>query len=78
MQDDTKQPPEIMAKHTAKNSIFLDLFQNKRCLLKLYKRSTQRTQQPQRITFTDVTITNVLTDNLYHDFGFTQNNLHYR
>ena len=37
VQDDTKQIEEVMAKRTAKNSVFLDLFQNKSYLLKLYK-----------------------------------------
>lgn len=46
---DTKQVEEVMAKRTAKNSVFLDLFQNKSYLLKLYKSSTRRTPQRQRI-----------------------------
>lgn len=29
MQDDSKQIEEVMAKRTAKNSVFLDLFQSK-------------------------------------------------
>ncbi len=29
MQDDAKQIEKVMAKRTAKNSVFLDLFQNK-------------------------------------------------
>ncbi len=33
---DTKQIQEVMAKRTAKNSVFVDLFQNKSYLLKLY------------------------------------------
>ncbi len=45
MVDDTKQTHEVnvlrnvqpTAKRTAKNSVFLDLFQNKSYLLKLYK-----------------------------------------
>ena len=74
MQDDTKQTQKVMAKRTAKNSVFLDLFQNKSYLLKLYK-----TLHPEDITatedsLTDVTITNVLTDNLYNDLGFIANN----
>ncbi len=74
MQDDTKQIEEVMAKRTAKNSVFLDLFQNKSYLLKLHK-----TLHPEDITaaedsLTDVTITNVLTDNLYNDLGFIANN----
>ncbi len=35
MQDGTKQMRETMAKRTAKNSVFFDLFQNKSYLLKL-------------------------------------------
>jgi len=74
VQDDTKQPQEVMAKRTAKNNVFLDIFQNKSYLLKLYK-----TLHPEDITatensLTDVTIENVLTDNLYNDLGFIVNN----
>ena len=63
-----------MAKRTAKNSVFLDLFQNKNYLLKLYK-----TLHPEDITatedsLTDVTIKNVLTDNFYNDLGFIVDN----
>jgi hypothetical protein len=68
VQDETKQTQEVMAKRTAKNSVFLDLFQNKSYLLKLYK-----TLHPED-SLTDVTITNVLTDNLYNDLGFIVNN----
>ena len=35
MSGDTKQTQEVKAKRTAKNSVFLDLFQNKSYLLKL-------------------------------------------
>jgi len=79
VQDDTKQIEEVnvthhMAKCTAKNSVFLDLFQNKSYLLKLYK-----TLHPEGTTETedsliDVIIENVLTDNLYNDLGFIFNN----
>ena len=37
MPDDTTQTQEVKAKRTAKNSVFLDLFQDKKNLLKLYK-----------------------------------------
>jgi len=74
VQGKTKQTQEIMAKRTAKNSVFLDLFQNKSYLLKLYK-----TLHPEDLTatedsLTDITITNVLTDNLYNDLGFIVEN----
>ena len=74
MQVDIKQRQEVLAKRKAKDSVFLDLFRNKSYLLKLY-----RTLHPEDITatedsLTDVTITNVLTDNLYNDLGFIVGN----
>ncbi len=73
MQDDTKQIREVMAKRTAKNSVFLDLFQNKSYLLKLYKTLHPEDAAATEDSLTDVTITNVLTDNLYNDLGFIVN-----
>ena len=74
MQDETKQTQEVMAKRTAKNSVFLDLFQNKSYLLKLYKTLHPEDTTATEDSLTDVTITNVLTDNLYNDLGFIVNN----
>ena len=74
VQDDTKQIEEVIAKRTAKNSVFLDLFQNKRYLLKLYKTLHPEDTTATEDSLTDVTITNVLTDNLYNDLGFIANN----
>ena len=69
MPDDTRQTREVRAKRTAKNSVFLDLFQDKKNLLELYK-----TLHPEDADATEdkldiVTIDNVLTDNLYNDLG---------
>ena len=58
-----------MAKRTAKNSVFLDLFQNKSYLLKLYKTLHPEDTTATEDSLTDVTITNVLTDNLYNDYS---------
>lgn len=74
MQKNIEQTQEVKAKRTAKNSVFIDLFQNKGYLLKLYQ-----TLHPEDITatedsLTNVTIENVLTDNLYNDLGFIVNN----
>ncbi len=82
MSDDTKQTQEVSglhdvqlaAKRTAKNSVFLDLFQDKKNLLKLYK-----TLHPEDTNATEdmldiVTIDNVLTDNLYNDLGIMVGN----
>ena len=65
---------EVKAKRTAKNSVFLDLFQDKKNLLKLYK-----TLHPEDTDATEdildiVTIDNVLTDNLYNDLGIMVGN----
>ncbi len=69
MPDGTKKTQEVRVKRTAKNSVFLDLFQDKKNLLKLY-----RTLHPEDPDATEdaleiVTIENVLTDNLYNDLG---------
>ncbi|MCM1175030.1 MAG: hypothetical protein NC341_08250 [Blautia sp.] len=73
MQDDTKQTEaeENIARYTIKNSVFSDLFKMKKYLLQLY-----RALHPEDVTatedgLTDITIRNVLTDNLYHDLGFS-------
>ena len=74
MQDEPKQTQEVMAKRTAKNSVFLDLFQNKSYLLKLYKTLHPEDEAATEDSLTDVTIENVLTDTLYNDLGFIVNN----
>ncbi|MCI8772382.1 MAG: hypothetical protein HFI50_00395 [Lachnospiraceae bacterium] len=74
VQDDIKRTQEVMAKRTAKNSVFLDLFQNKSYLLRLYKTLHPEDTTATEDSLTDVTIENVLTDNLYNDLGFIVNN----
>ncbi|MCM1427719.1 MAG: hypothetical protein NC118_14050 [Eubacterium sp.] len=63
-----------MAKRTAKNSVFLDLFKDKKNLLALYKTLHPEDTKATENSLTDVTIENVLTDNLYNDLGFIANN----
>ena len=74
MQDETNQTQEVKAKRTTKNSVFLDLFQNKSYLLRLYKTLHPEDTTATEDSLTDVTIENVLTDNLYNDLGFIVNN----
>ena len=69
VQDDTKQVQEVKAKRTAKNSVFLDLFQDKKNLLELYKTLHPEDTGATEDTLDIVTIDNVLTDNLYNDLG---------
>ncbi len=77
MQDETTQTTstqEVKAKRTAKNSVFLDLFKDKKYLLALYKTLHPEDTKATENSLTDVTIENVLTDNLYNDLGFIANN----
>ncbi len=67
--DDTKQTQEVKAKRTAKNSVFLDLFQDKKNLLELYKTLHPEDTDATADTLDIVTIDNVLTDNPYNDLG---------
>ena len=74
MSDDTKQTQEVKAKCTAKNSVFLDLFQVKGNLLKLFKTLHPEDTDATEDTLDIVTIDNVLTDNLYNDLGIMVGN----
>ena len=74
MSDDTKQTQEVKAKRTEKNSVFLDLFQDKKNLLKLYKTLHPEDTDATEDTLDIVTIDNVLTDNLYNDLGIMVGN----
>lgn len=74
MHNEANQTQQVKAKRTAKNSVFLDLFQNKSYLLKLYKTLHPEDVVATEASLTNVTIENVLTDNLYNDLGFIVNN----
>jgi len=74
VQDDIKQTQEVKAKRTAKNSVFLDLFQNKKNLLALYRTLHPEDTDATEDTLDIVTIDNVLTDNLYNDLGIMAGN----
>lgn len=67
--DDVKKMREVRAKRTAKNSVFLDLFQDKKNLLELYKALHPEDMDATEDMLDIVTIDNVLTDNLYNDLG---------
>lgn len=56
-------------KRTIKDSVFTDLFQNKKYLLQLYK-ALHPEDDVTEDDLTDVTIRNVLTDDIYNDLGF--------
>ena len=61
---------EVM-KRTIKDSVFADLFQDKKYLLQLYKALHPEDTDVTEDDLNDITIKNVLTDNIYNDLGFT-------
>jgi len=71
---DIRQTQEVKVKRTAKNSVFLDLFQDKKNLLALYKTLHPEDTEATEDTLDIVTIDNVLTDNLYNDLGIMVGN----
>ncbi len=74
MSDSTKRTQGVKAKRTAKNSVFLDIFQDKKNLLALYKTLHPEDTDATENTLNIVTIDNVLTDNLYNDLGIMAGN----
>ena len=65
---------EIKAKYTLKDSVFSDLFQDKKYLIQLYQTLHPEDKEVTEQSLTNITIENVLTDNLYNDLGFVVNN----
>lgn len=58
------------AKLTIRDSVFSDLFRDKRYLLKLYQTLHPEDTETTEDDLVDVTIQNVLTNGLYNDLGF--------
>ena len=69
--DDVKKDQEGIMKRTIKDSVFTDLFQDKKYLLQLYKSLHPEDTDVTENDLNDITIKNVLTDNIYNDLGFT-------
>lgn len=63
-----------VAKYTIKDSVFTNLFQDKKYLLQLYKALHPEDTDITQDKLTDVTIKNILTDNIYNDLGFMVGN----
>ena len=58
------------AKLTIRDSVFSDLFRDKRYLLELYQTLHPEDTETTEDDLVDVTIQNVLTNGLYNDLGF--------
>ncbi len=61
-------------KRTIKDSVFTNLFQDKKYLIQLYQALHPEDKEVTEDNLTDVTIENVLTDNIYNDLGFMVGN----
>ena len=65
---------EEVAKHTIKDSVFTNLFQEKKYLLQLYKTLHPEDTEVTEDELSDITIHNIMTDGIYNNFGFRRGN----
>lgn len=65
---------EEVVKHTIKDSVFTNLFQDKKYLIQLYKTLHPEDTEVTEDELSDITIHNILTDNIYNDLGFIRGN----
>ena len=61
---------EEVAKHTIKDSVFTNLFQEIKYLLQLYKTLHPEDTEVTEDELSDITIHNIMTDGIYNDLGF--------
>ena len=60
-----------IAKYTIKDSLFTNLFQDKKYLLQLYRALHPEDTETTEDELKDITIKNILVDSCYNDLGFT-------
>lgn len=65
-----KKVEEEVVKHTVKDSLFTNLFKEKKYLLQLYKALHPEDMDVTEDDLQDVTISNVLVNDIYNDVGF--------
>ena len=65
-----KRMGEGVAKHTVKDSVFTSLFKEKKYLIELYRAIHPEDRAATEDDLQDVTISNVLVNDLYNDIGF--------
>ncbi len=61
---------EEVAKHTIKDSVFTDLFQEKKYLIQLYRTLHPEDKDTTEEQLSDITIHNIMTNDVYNDVGF--------
>ncbi len=62
---------ERVVKHTVKDSVFTSPFKEKRYLIQLYRALHPEDTKTTEDDLKDVTVSNVLVDDIYNDLGFT-------
>lgn len=70
MQGEQTSKQEKKSKYTIKDSVFTNLFGDKKYLIQLYRALHPEDMKTTEDELTDITIENVLTDGLYNDLGF--------
>ncbi len=58
-------------KHTVKDSVFTDLFEDKKYLIQLYRALHPEDTKATEDELQDITINNVFVDGIYNDIGIT-------
>ena len=66
-----EEKEEQVVKHTVKDSVFTSLFKEKRYLIQLYRALHPEDTKTTEDDLKDVTVSNVLVDDIYNDLGFT-------
>lgn len=66
-----EEKEERVVKHTVKDSVFTSLFKEKRYLIQLYRALHPEDIKTTEDDLKDVTVSNVLVDDIYNDLGFT-------
>lgn len=66
-----EEKEERVVKHTVKDSVFTSLFKEKRYLIQLYRALHPEDTKTTEDDLKDVTVSNVLVDDIYNDLGFT-------
>ena len=61
---------EEAVKHTIKDSVFTNLFQDKKYLLQLYRTLHPEDAEVTEEELSDITIHNIMTNDVYNDVGF--------
>ena len=72
--ENTQQESVPVMKRTIKDSVFTNLFKDKKYLIQLYQALHPDDKQTTEDDIKDITINNVLVDDIYNDLGFSVGN----